>query len=84
MSEEAKPQEATSFGPAIPVGINDMGRFEAARYYVESLGWAIHPLYGPNQGRGKEPGKRAILKGWRQHTLDDATPEFLARYFGGK
>ncbi len=85
MSEEATPKEdAAAIGPAIPSHINELGRFEAAQYYVEALGWAIQPLYGPTQGRGRERGKKAVLKGWKHHTLEDATPEFIARYFGGK
>jgi hypothetical protein len=47
-----------SIGPAIPPDFNKLSRYEAAQYYVEKLGWAILPLYGPNQGRGKERGKR--------------------------
>ena len=84
MSEETPPQEVAPIGPAIPSHINELGRYEAARYYVEALGWAIQPLYGPTQGRGRERGKKAVRKGWKHHTLEDATPEFLARYFGGK
>lgn len=73
-----------TIGPAIPADINKLSRYQAAQYYVEKLGWAIQPLYGPNQGRGREQGKKAAHKGWKHHRLEDSTPEFIARYFGGK
>ena len=73
-----------SIGPAIPPDFNKLSRYEAAQYYVEKLGWAILPMYGPNQGRGKERGKRPAIKNFKQHTLEESTPEFLALHFGGK
>jgi len=73
-----------SIGPAIPPDFNKLSRYEAAQYYVEKLGWAILPMYGPNQGRGKERGKRPAIKNFKQHTLEETTPEFLALHFGGK
>jgi hypothetical protein len=68
----------------IPDGINELSRLEAARFYVEKLGWAIHPLYGPKQGRANERGKKPLSEEWKRHRCRDATPEFLLRHFGGR
>ncbi len=70
--------------PAIPAGINKLSRYEAAQYYVEKLGWTIIPLYGPNQGRGRERGKRIAIKEWKHLTLENCDPDYLAKHFGGR
>ena len=72
-----------SNNPAIPVNINALSRHEAARYYANDLGWAIHPLQAPDKGDEKSRGKRPLLKGWVNHTAADISPEFLKKYFGG-
>lgn len=67
----------------IPDDINKFTLFEAAQFYARSLGWSVHPLYGPTQGRGKEQGKRPVQKGWKNLTSEQMTPEYLALHFGG-
>jgi DNA polymerase-1 len=73
-----------TIGPAIPANINNLSRYEAARYYVDKLGWIVLPLYGPDQGRIKERGKGVAIKGWKQTTLEDCDPDYLAKHFGGR
>lgn len=67
---------------AIPTGINDLDRLEAARFYAESLGWAVHPLNAPDKGDEKTRGKKPVLRGWPSHTVAEITPEFLNGCFG--
>lgn len=68
--------------PAIPADINDLDRLAAARFYTDTLGWAVHPLNGPNKGSEKERGKKPLLSGWPQHRLAGISPEFIQSYFG--
>lgn len=68
--------------PAIPADINGLDRLAAARFYADTLGWAVHPLNGPDKGDEKTRGKKPVLKGWPQHTAAEITPEFLIGYFG--
>jgi len=65
----------------IPDDINTYDRLAAAQFYANTLGWAIHPLYGPDQGEPRERGKKAVIKGWRKHINADITPDFLIRHF---
>ena len=67
---------------AIPADINDLDRLAAARFYSDTLGWAVHPLNAPDKGDEKTRGKKPILRGWPQHRVADITPEFLDSYFG--
>lgn len=65
----------------IPAEINGFSRMEAARFYVDRLGWAVHPLLPSDRGDDHERGKKPILKGWRNHTAGEISPDFLAKYF---
>jgi DNA polymerase-1 len=67
---------------AIPADINNLDRLAAARFYADTLGWAVHPLNGPDKGDEKARGKKPLLRGWTQHRVADITPEFLQSYFG--
>ena len=66
---------------SIPDTINGYSRLEAARFYVGDLGWAVHPLLPPDRGDHHERGKKPLLKGWRNHTAAEISPDFLAKYF---
>ena len=66
----------------IPADINTLDRLAAAQFYFNTLGWAIHPLYGPERGEPRERGKKPILKGWPLHIAADITPDFLTKNFG--
>lgn len=68
--------------PTIPADINDLDRLAAARFYADTLGWAVHPLNGPDKGDERARGKKPILRGWPQHRLADISPEFIQSYFG--
>lgn len=57
-------------------------RAEAAKFYRDKLGWAAHPLYGPNKGRPTERGKCPEFKGWKQWTADKLTDEIIEKYLG--
>ena len=65
----------------IPANINTFDRLAAAQFYFGTLGWAIHPLYGPDRGEPKERGKKPIFKSWPQHTAADITQKDLAKCF---
>jgi hypothetical protein len=65
----------------IPEEINGFGRLEAARFYSDSLGWAVHPLNAPDRGDDHERGKKPLLKGWRNHHAADLSPDFLTKHF---
>lgn len=66
---------------SIPPNINSLDRFAAAQFYATTLGWAIHPLLPPDRGDHHERGKKPILKGWRNHTAAEISPDFLTKYF---
>ena len=66
---------------SIPTDINKFDRWEAAQFYANTLGWAIHPLLPPDRGDHHERGKKPILKGWRNHTASEISPDFLTKYF---
>ncbi len=68
--------------PAIPEDINSLDRLAAARFYADTLGWAVHPLNGPDKGDEKARGKKPVLRGWPQHRAADISPEFIQSYFG--
>ncbi len=68
--------------PTIPADINTLDRLAAAQFYFNTLGWAIHPLFGPDRGEPRERGKKPILKAWRQHTVADINSDDLAKCFG--
>jgi hypothetical protein len=38
-------------------------------------------LLAPDRGDPQERGKKPILKGWRQHTASEISPDFLTKYF---
>lgn len=57
-------------------------RAEAARFYRDELGWAIHPLYGPHKGPERVRGKKPELKGWRDWRADQLSDELIEKYFG--
>jgi DNA polymerase-1 len=65
----------------ISADINTLDRVAAAQFYFKTLGWAIHPLYGPDRGGPRERGKKPIYPGWRQHTAADVTSDDLAKCF---
>ncbi len=67
--------------PAIPEDINELDRFAAAKFYHESLGWAVHPLVGPDTGDEKARGKKPVMRGWTKHNAAEVTPNFLERHF---
>ncbi len=67
--------------PAIPDDINELDRFAAAKFYHESLGWAVHPLNGPETGDDKTRGKKPVMRGWTKHVAAEVTPNFLERHF---
>ena len=66
----------------IPPDINSLDRLAAVQFYAGTLGWAIHPLLAPDRGDHHERGKKPLLKGWRNHTALEITPDFLTKYFG--
>ena len=66
---------------SIPSDINTLDRLAAAQFYANTLGWAIHPLLPPDRGDHHERGKKPILKGWRNHTASEISPDFLTKYF---
>ena len=66
----------------IPADINTLDRLSAARFYFGTLGWAVHPLYGPDRGGPRERGKKPIFPGWRQHTAADIIQDDLTKCFG--
>ena len=67
----------------VPDSINELDRLQAARFYHDQLGWAVHPLMPPDRGDEQERGKKPILKGWRSHRATEVTPDFLTRHFNG-
>ena len=67
---------------SIPTDINSLDRLSAVQFYAGTLGWAIHPLLAPDRGDHHERGKKPLLKGWRNHTAAEITPDFLTKYFG--
>jgi DNA polymerase I len=67
--------------PSISPDINSLDRLAAAQFYATTLGWAIHPLLPPDRGDHHERGKKPILKGWRNHTASEISPDFLTKYF---
>lgn len=76
-AERAEPPNFT-----IPEDINSWDRQQAAEYYHRNLGWAVHPLYAPDRGQENERGKKPCMKGWRQHTAAEVTPQDLDEHFG--
>jgi len=66
----------------IPATINDLDRLTAAQFYATTLGWAVHPLLAADRGEPQERGKKPLLKGWRNHTAAEISPDFLTKYFG--
>ena len=67
---------------SIPDTINTLDRLQAAQFYATTLGWAVHPLLPPDRGDPNERGKKPILKGWRNHTTSEISPDFLDKFFG--
>jgi hypothetical protein len=45
----------------IPPDINTWPRKKQVEYYLDCLGWRIHPLYGPNDPYAERPGKQPKL-----------------------
>jgi hypothetical protein len=68
--------------PSIPSDFHTLDRLAAAQFYASTLGWAIHPLLPPDRGDHHERGKKPLLKGWRNHTSAEISPDFLTKYFG--
>ena len=68
---------------SIPADINALDRLQAAQFYHDVLGWAVHPLMPPDRGDEHARGKKPLLKGWRQHQAAEVTPDFLKRHFNG-
>jgi hypothetical protein len=56
----------------------------AAKFYRDSLGWAVHPLHGHTDKNVAEKarGKKPIQSGWKAWTVEQATDEVLRTYFG--
>jgi hypothetical protein len=67
----------------IPTSINELDRLQAAQFYHDQLGWAVHPLMPPDRGDEQERGKKPLLKGWRNHRAEEVTQDFLRRHFNG-
>ncbi len=67
----------------IPATINELDRLQAAQFYHDQLGWAVHPLMPPDRGDEQERGKKPILKGWRNHRAEEVTTDFIRRHFNG-
>jgi DNA polymerase I-like protein with 3'-5' exonuclease and polymerase domains len=67
----------------IPATINELDRLQAAQFYHDQLGWAVHPLMPPDRGDEQERGKKPILKGWRNHRAEEVTSDFMRRHFNG-
>lgn len=59
-----------------------LARNDAAKFYRDHLGWAIHPLYGPHKGPDRLRGKKPELKGWRDWRPEQLTDEMVEKYFG--
>ena len=68
---------------SIPENINELDRLQAAQFYHDQLGWAVHPLMPPDRGDEQERGKKPTLKGWRNHRAEEVTQDFLKRHFNG-
>ncbi|MCP5560198.1 MAG: bifunctional DNA primase/polymerase [Verrucomicrobiaceae bacterium] len=68
---------------AIPDTINELDRLQAAQFYHDQLGWAVHPLMPPDRGDEQERGKKPLLKGWRNHRAGEVTQDFMRRHFNG-
>jgi hypothetical protein len=68
---------------SIPSNINELDRLQAAQFYHDQFGWAVHPLMPPDRGDEQERGKKPILKGWRNHRAEEVTQDFLKRHFNG-
>jgi DNA polymerase I-like protein with 3'-5' exonuclease and polymerase domains len=68
---------------SIPENINELDRLQAAQFYHDQLGWAVHPLMPPDRGDEQERGKKPILKGWRTHRAEEVTQDFIRRHFNG-
>jgi DNA polymerase-1 len=68
--------------PSIPSDFHTLDRLAAVQFYASTLGWAIHPLLPPDRGDHHERGKKPLLKGWRNHTASEISPDFLTKYFG--
>ena len=66
---------------AIPENINGLSPREAAEFYVNELGFAIHPLYPSDKGTVKERGKKPFIRDWPNHKRDDVTEDFLDEHF---
>lgn len=58
---------------SIPENINELDRLQAAQFYHDQLGWAVHPLMPPDRGDEQERGKKPTLKGWRNHRAEEVT-----------
>jgi DNA polymerase-1 len=65
----------------IPENINSYDLLDAAKFYREQLGWAVHPLQPHDRGHHKNRGKKPLHKGWRNHTAGAVTPEYLRKNF---
>ena len=59
-----------------------LARNDAAKFYRDHLGWAIHPLYGPHKGPDRLRGKKPELKGWRDWRAEQLTDEMVEKFFG--
>lgn len=67
--------------PCIPAPISSWNKLEAARYYLQHLNWAVHPLFPPDRGEPNERGKKPLLGGWRTHRSADVLIEDLEETF---
>ena len=56
----------------------------AAKFYRDRLGWAVHPLHGPNDknARPRERGKKPIQKNWKSWTVGQVDDGFVKAHFG--
>jgi DNA polymerase-1 len=60
-------------------------KLDAAKFYRDRWGWAIHPLCGPNSTSSKQGrGKRPLCDGWRRWHKKDVTDDFLEQHFGAE
>ena len=59
---------------------------DAARFYRERHGWAVHPLHGPDEGSEKERGKKPKLAGYNRPDYRglDTDAALVAAFGNGK
>jgi hypothetical protein len=62
---------------SIPEDINSFSMAESFRFYRDTLGWQVYPVYPP-WANVKDPGKRPVFKAWGSTDPQDCD---IAKYF---